>query len=326
MKVSVCCLAYNQEDTIGQAIEGVLAQQTDFDYELIIHEDASTDRTAEVIRAYEKQYPNIIRVIYQTENQYHKCNLAKEYLDPLVTGEYVAICEGDDYWIDPLKLQKQVDYMDAHPECTMTMHGIDQLDAEGKRTEYFPMTESGIVQPELVIKSGGLFCPTVSLVIRSDMCRKWPEFRIRARVYDYPMQILCATEGNVYYFHEKMGVYRYASEGSWTKEREKITDFDHIDKEIEWLQLFDEYSKGQYSQAIRFQIARLWLAEYKKALNPICGRKAKESIRELKGKERQKLSIAWLGLRIGGKLSVKLIEGLRRSSLWSKFRRIYYGK
>ncbi len=318
--VSVCCLAYNHENTIAQAIEGVLSQKTNFDIEMIIHDDASTDQTAEIICEYVNKYPGIIRPIYQEVNQYHNCNLAKEYVNPLVRGKYIAICEGDDYWTNPNKLQIQIDYMEAHPECAMTFHAIEQLDTDGKTIDYYPMRESGIVPTELVIKRGGLFCPSVSLVIRSDVCMKWPKFRVKAKIYDYPIQILSALEGSIYYIHEKMGVYRYASAGSWTQEREKKTDFFHIQNEIEWLGMFDEYSNGEYVDAINFQIARLWLAEYKKNLDSICKEQAKKAIDKLHGSDKRKLLLAWYVFRLGGRFSIKAVSAMRQSQLWNNLR------
>lgn len=318
--VSVCCLTYNQENTIAQTIEGVLSQKTDFDIELIIHDDASTDKTTEIVRKYAGEYPDRIRPIFQKENQYHKCNLAKEYVNPLVRGKYVAICEGDDYWTSPDKLQKQIDYMEANPDCTMTFHAIEQLDSDGRVIDYYPMSESGYVSTELIIKRGGLFCPSVSLVIRSDICRKWPEFRVKARIYDYPIQILSALEGKVYYFHEKMGVYRYASAGSWTKERHEKTDFFHIQNEIEWLKMLDEYSNGEYTDAIRFQIARLWLAEYKKNLDSICRKHAKKAIDKLHGKEKMKMLMVLYMFQIGGKPLLRLVSYMRKNGVWNNLR------
>ena len=105
--VSVLCTAYNHEKWIKDAIEGVLEQQTDFKYELIIHDDASTDNTASVIQQYAGQYPDVIRPIFQKENQFGKCSLYKKYLFPSARGKYIALCEGDDYWCDSHKLQRQ---------------------------------------------------------------------------------------------------------------------------------------------------------------------------------------------------------------------------
>lgn len=120
LMVSIRCITYNHEPYIRECLEGFVMQKTNFRFEAIVHDDASTDGTAAIIREYAEKYPDIIKPIFETENQYskHDGSLGR-IMDAHLHGKYVAMCEGDDYWIDPLKLQKQVDYMEAHPECSM---------------------------------------------------------------------------------------------------------------------------------------------------------------------------------------------------------------
>lgn len=107
--VSISCITYNHEDYIRDAIEGFLMQKTTFPVEILIHDDASTDKTADIIREYEKKYPHLIKPIYQTENQYSKgIGVSATYQYPRANGNYITLCEGDDYWTDPYMLQKQV--------------------------------------------------------------------------------------------------------------------------------------------------------------------------------------------------------------------------
>lgn len=121
--VSVLTLAYNHANYIRQCLDGILMQQTNFRYELLIHDDASTDGTQDIIREYEARYPDIIKPIYQQENQYSKkVPIGTTFLYPRAQGKYIAFCEGDDYWTDPLKLQKQVDFLEANPEYTVCTH------------------------------------------------------------------------------------------------------------------------------------------------------------------------------------------------------------
>lgn len=117
LMVSIRCLAYNHEKSIRETLESFVMQKTNFRFEAIVHDDASTDGTAGIIREYAEKYPDIIKPIYETENQYSKHDGSLfSIMNKACTGKYIAYCEGDDYWIDPLKLQKQVDYLEAHPE------------------------------------------------------------------------------------------------------------------------------------------------------------------------------------------------------------------
>jgi glycosyltransferase involved in cell wall biosynthesis len=125
--VSICCETYNHEKYIRDAIDGFLMQKTDFAYEIIIHDDASTDQTADIIRSYADNNPNIIPIL-QAENQHSKgVRILSTFVYPIVRGKYIALCEGDDYWTDPGKLQKQIDYMEEHPECTLCVHASSDI-------------------------------------------------------------------------------------------------------------------------------------------------------------------------------------------------------
>src|SRR5690554_1247666 len=121
--VSVCCLSYNHRPYIKDCLEGFVKQQCNFQFEVLIHDDASTDGTSDIIREYQKKYPNIIKPIIQTENQYQKGVAVNwVYNFPRAQGKYIALCEGDDYWSDPLKLQKQVEVLENDPDCSLCFH------------------------------------------------------------------------------------------------------------------------------------------------------------------------------------------------------------
>lgn len=125
-RVSVVVLAHNHEAYIREALEGVVTQKTNFPLEVYIHDDASTDRTPEIIRDYQKIYPSLIKPIFQEENQFSKgINPLSHHIYPHLNSDYIAYCEGDDYWIDPLKLQKQVDVMDSRLEYVLCAHDIE---------------------------------------------------------------------------------------------------------------------------------------------------------------------------------------------------------
>src|SRR5450759_4645946 len=125
--VSVACLAYNHERYIRDAIEGFLKQRTTFPIEIIIHDDASTDCTSKIIGEYEAKYPNLIKTISQIENQYSIGNNPGIIMLEKANGKYIALCEGDDYWTDPCKLQKQVDFLEANEDFVLCFHKVKIL-------------------------------------------------------------------------------------------------------------------------------------------------------------------------------------------------------
>ena len=123
--VSICCITYNHENYIRDAIEGFLMQKTTFPIEIIIHDDASTDKTAEIVKSYAEKHPDLILPILQAENQYSKGIPISTYAYPKARGKYIAFCEGDDYWTDPYKLQKQVDFLESNPDCSWCFHASE---------------------------------------------------------------------------------------------------------------------------------------------------------------------------------------------------------
>lgn len=130
--LSVCCTTYNHEKYVREAINGFLIQKTDFPFEIIIHDDASTDRTADVIFEYVEKYPRLIRTIIQAENQYSKGGLINpRFVFPQAAGKYLALCEGDDYWTDSSKLQKQVDFLENNPDYVITYTDCQPFDEHG---------------------------------------------------------------------------------------------------------------------------------------------------------------------------------------------------
>jgi glycosyltransferase involved in cell wall biosynthesis len=131
--VSICCLSYNHEPYIKECLEGFLKQKTDFDFEILIHDDASTDNTQSIIKEYEVKYPEIIKPICQTENQWSQgINPSRRFNYSRVQGKYIAMCEGDDYWTDPSKLQKQVDFLEKNEDYAVVYHNSQALRENGK--------------------------------------------------------------------------------------------------------------------------------------------------------------------------------------------------
>ena len=178
-------------------------QKTNFRFEAIVHDDASTDGTATIIREYAEKYPNIIKPILQTENQYSqgkKIGAIMEQLFP--QGKYIAECEGDDYWTDPEKLQRQVDFLEAHPDYS-TVCNRTKLYSEYRQQyigENCCYDKSQTIDVRDIILKGGLFISTCSLLYRKSILpTTLPGYWERCHVGDYPLQIHAAMQGKVYY-------------------------------------------------------------------------------------------------------------------------------
>lgn len=252
--VSVDCTSYNHEQFIAEALESMLAQQTDFAFEILIHDDASTDRTAEIIKSYEEKYPDIIKPIYQTENQYSKGVLVEEFNLKRAKGKYLAVCEGDDYWTSPHKLQKQVDYMEAHPECSMCVHAAERVSAvTGKTVSLMrPSSKNKIYTVEETIEGGGDLFATNSILYSREKISVMPDFYLNATVGDYPLVIWGALCGTVYYLNENMSAYRVDVKGSWTTIQ--VSDIakkqKHLQEVAEMLDEINVFTHYKYDHAI----------------------------------------------------------------------------
>ncbi|TWT07116.1 glycosyltransferase [Planococcus sp. CPCC 101016] len=252
--VSIECTSYNHEDFIAEALDSMLMQRTNFAYEILIHDDASTDGTADIIRRYEQKYPEIIKPIYQTENQYSKGVLVELFNHERARGKYMAICEGDDYWTDSNKLQKQVDYMEAHPECSMCVHAAERVSAITKKTvsAIRPSHKNRIFSVEEVIEGGGDLFATNSIVYSREKMPEMPEFYLNATIGDYPLVICGALNGTVYYIDENMAAYRVEVKGSWTAVQ--VSDVskkqEHLQEVAAMLDEINVYTNYKYDHVI----------------------------------------------------------------------------
>ena len=214
--VSVVCDAYNHEKYIAQCLDGIVMQKTNFAFEVLVHDDASTDKTADIIREYERKYPDLIKPVYQTVNQYTRGG-TERFQYPRVKGKYIAMCEGDDYWTDPLKLQKQYDALEANPDVDICTHrAIMWGEQQGKALrDIAPRDADGIIPVEDVIWGGGGFVATNSILYRTQIQIDRPPFRQMSHV-DYFLQIHGSLRGGMLYLNDCMSVYRYLTAGSWT--------------------------------------------------------------------------------------------------------------
>jgi glycosyltransferase involved in cell wall biosynthesis len=216
--VSVCCITYNHAAFLAQAIESVLMQKTDFAVELVIGEDCSPDRTREVALQYQALYPGLIRVLMPEKNLGIMRNLMATM--SACSGQYIAFMEGDDYWTDPHKLQRQVDIMQQQPKCMLCIHDAEVFWEDNSAPAYLfsskyncllPAHEAQITQADLVLHGWGI--PSASMLFRSASILPLPRWFEGVFSGDYTLQLLSTRTGYIYWLPQVMSRYRLHAGG-----------------------------------------------------------------------------------------------------------------
>lgn len=257
--VSICCITYNHGEFIRQCLDGFLMQKTNFQYEILIHDDASTDATAQIIREYQKDYPEIIKPIFQKENQYSRgvrgFNIRYNFTRCL--GDYIALCEGDDYWTDPFKLQKQVDFLKAHEDFSLACGGVLISDLHsGIRTpdivnddKQFPISNAYGFEFSLMDLHKRWLTKTLTVLFRTELLEPQKLLRYK-NLRDVHLFYHLIKRGRGFYFQEIFGVYNMHSGGVYSSSPyvEKIDAAYEIYKELHAYEK-DSYTKQKLYQA-----------------------------------------------------------------------------
>lgn len=308
--VSIICMAYNHEKYIRQCLDGFVMQKTDFIFEVLIHDDASTDGTADIIREYESLYPDIIKPIYQKENQHSQgIRIIEVFIFPLIKGKYLAWCEGDDYWSDPNKLQKQYDTMEKNFQCAICFHKTRIISENGDPTEsFFPrytQMRSGIIDKETYL-SLVLFTRTLyqlqfqlsSVMVQTKFYRNYiyknPFYKSIMDVGDLPFFLYMGLCGDAYYIDSEMSCYRKGAVNSWNQRHNDIQKkVSHFEKEIEGLKAFDQFSEQIVHENVKKGIDSRRFAIYRANGNLAEMKKLKEIYKMLSYKDRLKYYLSY---------------------------------
>lgn len=259
LMVSIKCLVYNHAPYLRQCLEGFVMQKTNFRFEAIVHDDASTDGSVEIISEYAKKYPEIIIPIYETENQYFKPDGSlKRIMNAACKGKYIAHCEGDDYWIDPLKLQKQVDFMESHQDYTLCgSNGLILWDNGIHSPKYFNncFKSRQVLLKELV---DYWFFPTASLLYRREINDNYPEWTKQIYSGDQTLILLNYNRGNVYCLSDLTCVYRKSIDNVYSISNKSDKTSLFVPKQHLLLyELFNEYTERKFSDVIDLKIKQL---------------------------------------------------------------------
>jgi glycosyltransferase involved in cell wall biosynthesis len=260
--LSIACTTYNQESYITMAIEGFLSQKTNFTIEIIIHDDASTDKTAEIVKEYAARYPHLIIPILQVENQYSRgIKPWTSYIFPRAKGKYIAICEGDDYWTDPLKLQKQVDVLENNDDFNISLGKyMILIDRENRLVA---PKESSVLEKkkDLYLKDylKHKFSHTSTFVIRKESI-KYPGWLNNVYAGDQALIALSAQDKQIKYHDDYFSVYRIHNSSITNSYGTK----EAIDKFIYLLERINEHYNYKYANIIR--IRKIKFSVYKLVL------------------------------------------------------------
>jgi glycosyltransferase involved in cell wall biosynthesis len=257
--VSVSMITYNHEKYIKEAIESILIQRTSFDYELILSNDNSPDNTHAIIEEILQNHPkrHLVRYICHKQN----LGMMQNSIHNLENckGKYIAFCEGDDAWTDPLKLETQISEMKKHPECDLSFHPAIVFSGKNKTNSIISLEsrKTRIFSASEVIKGGGEFCPTASLIITKAALSKLPTSFNEGPVGDYFIQIIGSLRGGALYINKIMSLYRIHTDCSWNTSLNRLTNktkfFEAYARSI---LKFDTFLKRKYSSEIHTEIRK----------------------------------------------------------------------
>lgn len=213
--VSICCLAFNHEKFVEDALKGFLTQKTNFSFEVLIHDDASVDNTPNIISSYQQKYPDIIKPILQKENQYSKGRSGTlDFNFPRAQGKFIAICEADDIWTDPYKLQKQVDILKKHPEYTMVCGNVNIINEESEFVrKRFNFTSNLEIDQNYLLENNHISTCTVLFREESLDYKRIPDGVVQL---DKFMWFSIMSEGKCLYLNEVLASYRIHQGGTYS--------------------------------------------------------------------------------------------------------------
>ncbi|EPR6390996.1 glycosyltransferase [Providencia stuartii] len=215
--ISCICITYNQEGYIENAINGMLSQLTEFKFEIIIYDDVSNDGTKKILEKYKKKYPSIIKIIRPHENQYSKGLRTTFLASDYALGKYIALCEGDDYWINEFKLQKQIIFLEENKDIDLICHNAYAMTTQNTLKKHWEK-ESGYYSLNDILITEGQFAPTASYFFRREVIEKIPKWIYKeSPIADLIIEIFSSLNSKkIYFLNEYLSCYRICSIGSWS--------------------------------------------------------------------------------------------------------------
>lgn len=258
--VSIAVAAYNHEAFIRQAIESFLIQETNFRVEILMNDDASTDNTAQIIKEYEIKYPRLFKNYYQTENQYSKGKKPwVNVLFPNASGKYIAICEGDDYWVDPFKLQDQIVFLENNMDYVL-VGGYAKKIYESE--SYQIIHDKPVYKEDFDFDTGFLFLQnplsTLTVCFRNKLVNQFPEVYFKGSGSDRRLYMLLAQYGKCKYKHKAYGVYRIHGGGVTNKYKGSVSaELNGLRESINNAKNWNAHFEFKYEKEARKVIGKL---------------------------------------------------------------------
>ena len=294
IEVSICCITYNQEKYIRQAIESFLNQKTNFNYEVVIHDDASTDNTVNILKEYKEKYPEKIVLILETENQYAKNpNSVLEIVFKKARGKYIALCEGDDYYCDENKISNQYQIMKTG-KYSLCSHNTQVVDENKKPIEVISPYQKNVITISDFLKTRKSM-HTSSLFFAKKDILNLPQYFKDSLVGDLPLKLDLLSKGNCYHINEVYSCYRFYVPNSWNTKQQKNNSIksQNFISEINTYKKFNKETNYKYDQEVNDRIKLIEFNYYKDMnnLQKIKNIKYYDLYKKLKYKEKVKLYI-----------------------------------
>lgn len=228
--VSICCTTYNHEPYIAEAIEGFLMQETTFPFEILIRDDCSTDRTASIVKEYADKYPTLINPIYEKENTFSKGVRPMTQLYKIANGKYIALCEGDDYWTDPLKLQKQVTLLKKYPEAMMSIAYTDLYNDDNGKMKFIRTFSGNDKELQGFDDINSNYFHTSTYLVKTERLKKIVDecFIENITFSDTVLRYMLIIYGPFVLLPEVVSVYRSTGKGIWSSLNTEEKSEEHI--------------------------------------------------------------------------------------------------
>ena len=298
-KITVIVMTYNHKDYIKKALDSILSQKINVEYNILIHDDCSNDGTYQILLDYQNKYPQKICIVRQKTRKFLSDGfnmMIFNYVVPHIKSKYVAYCDGDDYWCDDLKLQKQYDFMEEHNDYSMCFHCAYQLRPNNDMSsKWFIADEGDIGLESLLNEKPGIPVATSSLFVKSNVFINFSDWRKAYCVEDLPLYMTAALEGKIHRLADVMCVYRQFATGSWSSQNQDNLNrlISHQENLIRNASNFDKQTNYKHHNLVINHIegCEFRIAVLKRDFNTIFSKKYKRFMKQLSKKERLSLKL-----------------------------------